>query len=260
MTLVWKRSKHAGTHLLVLLALADHSDDDGNSYPAVSTLAAKCRMKPRNANYILAALQASGELEVRQNEGPKGTNRYRIALERLQGLQPAAGGGLQAVAGVQGAARVQPIAPTPAMDCAKPLQPIADETSLNRQEPSGRPTARHNATRLPICPVSDIVAAYHEALPELPRVKVLGKARVGKIKMFWMWLLSERRNDGTRRAETSGQAMKLIADFFARARDNDFIMGRSGRGPGHENWRASIDYLVSERGVQQVLERTEATA
>lgn len=136
MAAVWERSRHEGTELLMLLALADFSDDAGNSYPAVSTLATKCRMKPRNANYLLARLQASGELEVRPNEGPKGTNRYRIALDRLQGVQGVAGVGVQHDAGVQGVAGLQCIAPTPAMHCAKPLQPIADEPSLNRQEPS----------------------------------------------------------------------------------------------------------------------------
>lgn len=67
----------------MLLALADHSDDHGNSYPSVATLARKCRMKSRNANYILAALQASGELCVVKNGAPRGTNLYRIMLASL---------------------------------------------------------------------------------------------------------------------------------------------------------------------------------
>ena len=74
MARVWEMSQQSGSHLLMLLAIADFSDDDGNAYPAVQTLAQKCRMKPRNANVILASLRASGELEVRQNEGPRGTN------------------------------------------------------------------------------------------------------------------------------------------------------------------------------------------
>lgn len=77
---VWDVSAHKGNDLLMLLAIADFADDDGNAYPSVTTLANKCRMKQRNANLILAALRESGELEVRLNEGPKGTNRYRIVL------------------------------------------------------------------------------------------------------------------------------------------------------------------------------------
>jgi len=119
---------HGGTELLMLLAIADFADDDGNAYPSVAKLAQKCRMKPRNANYILKALQDSRELEVRIGAGPSGKNRYRINLALL-GLQQ--GAGLQPIAGVQ------PIASPPATQCAKPLQPIAAEPSVKRQHPSG---------------------------------------------------------------------------------------------------------------------------
>jgi len=50
---VWDHSAASGSFLLMLLAIADFADDDGNAYPSVPTLARKCRMKPRNANYIV---------------------------------------------------------------------------------------------------------------------------------------------------------------------------------------------------------------
>ena len=49
MARVWDKSRHAGSELLMLLAIADFADDDGKAYPAVSTLATKCRMTGRNA-------------------------------------------------------------------------------------------------------------------------------------------------------------------------------------------------------------------
>lgn len=127
---VWEHSQHGGTELLMLLAIADFADDNGTAYPSVATLAAKCRMKPRNANYILAALEASGELDIQRNKGPAGANRYRVTLP------------LQRVAPLQGSAPLQCSAPTPAMECATPLQRSADKPSLNRQEPSLRASAR----------------------------------------------------------------------------------------------------------------------
>lgn len=78
MARVWEHSRQSGTHLLMMLAIADFADDDGRAYPAVGTLADKCRMTPRNANLILAELRRSGELRVKPNEGPKGTNLYLI--------------------------------------------------------------------------------------------------------------------------------------------------------------------------------------
>ena len=257
MAAVWDRSQHAGTELLMLLALADFSDDRGYSYPGVSALAEKCRMKPRNANYILATLQKSGELQVLVNEGPKGTNRYRIVLDALGGVQGVAGVGVQPSAGVQGVAGLQPSAPTPAMECAKPLQPIAAEPSLNRQEPSGR----RKPAKAPACPFAEIVGAYHEALPELPAVRILDSGdRRAKTQAFWTWLLASTKTDGKKRASTADEAMTWIRSYFERARSNDFLMGRTGRSEGHKNWRCDFDYLLTDRGRRQVIEKTEVSA
>jgi hypothetical protein len=132
---VLEKSVHAGTDLLMLIVLADYSDDEGNSYPAVASLARKCRMKARNANYILKSLQASGELKVLKNEGPKGCNRYRIMLASLGAIP------LQRIAPLQSIAPLQHSARGGATQCAKPLQPIAPEPSLNRQEPSSNKPA-----------------------------------------------------------------------------------------------------------------------
>jgi hypothetical protein len=130
-SLVLEKSIHSGTELLMLVVLADYSDDDGNSYPGVASLARKCRMGSRNANYILKALQDSGELRVLKNEGPKGTNRYRIMLALLGAAKP-----LKRSAPLQSSAPLQRGSRPPATQFPKPLQPIADEPSLNRHEPS----------------------------------------------------------------------------------------------------------------------------
>lgn len=77
---VWTSSRHSGSELLMLLALADFADDEGLAYPSIATLARKCRMSTRNVNLILAQLRKGGELEVRQNAGPNGANVYRIRM------------------------------------------------------------------------------------------------------------------------------------------------------------------------------------
>jgi hypothetical protein len=87
MAKVWADSQHGGTELLMLLALADFSDDDGFCYPSVAKLAAKCRTTPRHANRLIAGLVTSGELEVRGGNGPAvqggHLNLYRVRLEAL---------------------------------------------------------------------------------------------------------------------------------------------------------------------------------
>lgn len=77
-------SKHAGSDLLVLLAIADSADDDGYAFPSVPTLGRKCRLSDRYVNKILAALRDSGELQIELNKGPRGSNLYRVTV----GLQP----------------------------------------------------------------------------------------------------------------------------------------------------------------------------
>lgn len=186
MAKVWEGSRHSGSELLMLLALADFSDDGGSSFPAVSTLARKCRMQPRNANYILKALQASGELQVRPNEGPNGTNRYRIVLAALQ-----------PVAGVQSGAGVQRVARTPAMECAKPLQPSADKPPMNHHEPSR--VARKRAA---------VFDASAIELPDwLPR----------SVWTEWVADRQERRKPISSRA--ASQQLKRLAEFREQGHD-----------------------------------------
>lgn len=121
MARVWETSAHSGSELLMLLSLADFSDDSGKSYPAVGTLATKCRMTARNANRILAELRQSGELVVRVNEGPRGTNLYYIPLKPLPLLKNSS-----------------PLTSAPASPdelFPPPLTPASDEPSLNHHEP-----------------------------------------------------------------------------------------------------------------------------
>lgn len=79
---VWRYSKHKGSDLLVLLAIADHAKDDGTgAWPSVASIAQKTRLSERNVRYSLKKLEASGELVVERNAGPKGANLYQITLD-----------------------------------------------------------------------------------------------------------------------------------------------------------------------------------
>jgi hypothetical protein len=256
MAAVWKGSQHSGSALLMMLAIADFADDKGVAYPAVSTLAEKTRMKQRNANYLLSELQASGELAIKIGEGRKGTNLYRIVLSRLQGVQ--AGAGLQAGAGVQAGAGLHQSAGGAALECSKPLHPSAAEPSLNHQEPSGKASAK--PTRLPPCPIQQVVDLYREMLPELVQVRVVDKNRERAIHSLWEFALTSMRDDGARRATNSPEALVWIRSYFERARSNDFIMGRTPPSERHPNWRADIEYVCGPKGQKQVLERTEVAA
>lgn len=128
---------------------------------------------------------------------------------------------------------------------------------------SSTPRRRRKASdQLPACPFDDIVSVYHELLPELPGVMVMhpGGERHKAVASLWTWVLTSTRAGGIRRATNREEGLSWIRDYFARARHNDFIMGREARGAGHENWEASIDYLCTERGMKRVIEKTRDTA
>jgi hypothetical protein len=247
---VLEASAHAGSELLMLVVLADYSDDAGNSYPAVPSLARKCRMSPRNANYILAALQASGELRVLKNEGPRGTNRYRIMLDQL-GKQP-----LQAASALKPVAPLKPASPpppeegctpeaaftlkptsaTPEAGFPKPLKPTSDEPPLNRQEPSSSPRKRVSssaAIKLPECVPADAWADFVEMR------KAIRKPMTAKAKHLCLLKLVQLRDSGhDPRAVLEQSVVHSWADLYRikpeqRGRPGGSASGSGQRSPFH---------------------------
>ncbi|HEV8328152.1 MAG TPA: helix-turn-helix domain-containing protein [Nitrospiraceae bacterium] len=80
MSAVWQHSKAKSGDLLVALAIADFSNDEGLAFPSIPTMAKKSRLSTRQTKRSLARLQHSGELTIFKKQGPHGVNRYRILL------------------------------------------------------------------------------------------------------------------------------------------------------------------------------------
>lgn len=113
---------------------------------------------------------------------------------------------------------------------------------------------------LPNCPVQDLVDLYHEVLPELPKVRLLNDGRRKAVGKLWRFVLTSKKSDGTPRAETAEQATAWIRDYFGRARDNDFLMGRGYRSPEHAGWQCDLDFLLTDKGMKHVIEKTRTAA
>jgi hypothetical protein len=110
------------------------------------------------------------------------------------------------------------------------------------------------------CPYERIVSAYHEALPELPKAKLMPVARQRAMRKLWGWVLSSSKSDGTRRATDTESALAWIRGYFEHASRNDFLMGRTPRSAEHANWQCDIDFLMTEKGMKQVIEKTQEAA
>lgn len=84
MSAVWENGPQNKTELIVLLALADHSNDEGLSWPSVKRIAAKSRLKTdRGAQKVLRQLEADGWIEITTGGGRSGCNIYKINPEHL---------------------------------------------------------------------------------------------------------------------------------------------------------------------------------
>lgn len=158
--LVLDHSQSKGTDLLVLLVLADFSNESGLSWPSVATLARTCRMTPRNLNLRLAKLRESGEVAVEQNAGQAGSNLYRIAIQDPE------------------ARFTPPLKPTsspPEAGFPLPLKPASDNPSMNHQEDKESanksaptpPKARKKSKALPLTDwLAQLAAAGEKAIPD----------------------------------------------------------------------------------------------
>ncbi len=90
MNRVWQEAQVGGSELLVLLALADFSDDDGrNIYPSIQTLSYKVRLTTTQTRRIVHNLVKSNFVEIVEPGGWQGkrnrSNEYRILLDNLEG-------------------------------------------------------------------------------------------------------------------------------------------------------------------------------
>jgi hypothetical protein len=81
MSHVWEHSQASGTELLLLLAIADHADDQGRAFPSIERLAHKTRTSRTTVKRLLKRLEALGELTVARGQGRNRTSIYRIHLK-----------------------------------------------------------------------------------------------------------------------------------------------------------------------------------
>lgn len=116
------------------------------------------------------------------------------------------------------------------------------------------------ADKYPRCNTQSVVDIYHEVLPEMPRVKLMSDGRRKAVSSFWRFVFTSRKSDGTPRATTAQEAMDWIRGYFERARDNDFLMGRGQKSGGHAGWQCDLDFLLTEKGKKQVIEKTRVAA
>lgn len=91
---VLKHSGATGSDRLVLIALADKSEDDGsNCFPSVATLAQESRCSRRTVQSSLRKLEAAGRIRA-NGKGAKGQTNWTVVMqEGAQDSHPSTNGG-----------------------------------------------------------------------------------------------------------------------------------------------------------------------
>ncbi|MDQ0068297.1 hypothetical protein J2W34_000071 [Variovorax boronicumulans] len=141
-----------------------------------------------------------------------------------------------------------------------PSKPLRSQEQEQEQEQEQKTTSLSAEPTAPKCQAEEVVALYHEMLPEMPKVRLMTDKRKKAIANFWRFVLTSKKTDGTRRAQTADQALTWIRDYFSRARDNDFLMGRTQRAGEHASWQCDLDFLLTDKGKTHVIEKTREAA
>lgn len=225
-------------------------------------LANLCKIPPTLCKKLIAELEQNGVFS-RTAEGVVYSRRMvrdeAVRQARAEGGKAGAEHGIKgAEAGKKGGrpAHDKGGSETPLKTSKNPPPSSSSSTSSS---PSGKKKKGAKAPLSADLPtwMQALVDLYHEVLPELPGVVVMNAERQQALRDFRDWVLTSKRN-GAPRATNDDEVLAWAREYFGRARLNDFIMGRGPRSPEHPNWRASIEYLLSAKGMQKVIEQTEA--
>lgn len=127
MSLVWESESLDPYERLVMLSLADHSNDEGMCYPSIRRLCARTGMKERGVQNVIKRLTEAGYITVEMNKGRAGSNLYRI------NATPALNAGVQEM-------HPAPDAPPPPHSITSTPAPDAPKPSVTVNEPSKRKT------------------------------------------------------------------------------------------------------------------------
>lgn len=104
---------------------------------------------------------------------------------------------------------------------------------------STAPDSGVRSPAVPTCPHREIIALYHELLPELPSVLVERWDGVRAKHLATRW-----------RESVKHQRLEFWRWFFGQVRKRRFYLGENDRG-----WRADLGWLIERRNFDKILEQ-----
>lgn len=102
---------------------------------------------------------------------------------------------------------------------------------------------------MPPCPIETIIAAYHEALPECPRLVVRNKTRDGFIRSRWRDFYVEGD------FKTQEEGIGVFRWYFAeKVKPSKFLTGRADARNGRDPFVADLEWLMRPTNFAKVIE------
>ena len=105
-----------------------------------------------------------------------------------------------------------------------------------------------NGNGCPPCPHQAIVDAYHELLPELPKVKVWSGQRQSHLQARW------REGYARKCYATQAEGIDYWRRYFGYVKKMDWLMGRCSGRDGRPSFRADLAWLVRPDNFAKVVE------
>jgi hypothetical protein len=146
MSSVWENTKQSGSNLVILLAISDFANDDGEAWPSVNTLAKKARITERECQFILRKLTEAGEIEIDTNGGPHRCNLYRVKWASPY-VQDIGCSGLHPQGEVDFTQTVKPASPEPSITI---IEPLVETRKSKKQKTPPKPKKETDARVIPL--------------------------------------------------------------------------------------------------------------
>jgi len=138
----------------------------------------------------------------------------------------------------------------------KTLLSESDDSNVSPSETKSDSNVVKIDSAKPQIPYQQIIDAYHDALPELPAVRLQTESRRKAIKARWMQMLNSDRGDGTLRYTDTESGIRWWTQYFNHVRHNSHWLGDNDRG-----WTADFDWLLNLNNFTKVIEyRPRASA
>ena len=259
---------------LVLLKLADNSNEDGECFPSYQRIADDCEISRSSVINHIAWLEKAGIISKHErfNSVTNSSNIYKMNFE-FAGKDVALvlpngevivlkNGDLKSIDGVVdilggvgdtptsvGAVLGGGVGDTPIINNTinQSINHIHN-TSSDDDASSAIKTKKIRSTK-PKAPVTDIYDAYNEVLGDkLPKALILTDARKRDIAARWNELLNTEHK-GKLRYSGVEDGLHWWKRLFAKVTLNPHWVGDNDRG-----WRADLDWIINKKNFVKVLE------